>query len=408
MTARSWLRAISWLLSVLLVGAGCFWAGRVVTREPSSTSTVAAESMDVTVATSSVGRSLTYNVTVTQARVPVAANLLTGVVTAVRRADSYANGDTVYAVDNRPVRVISGDTPFYRDLAAGDSGPDVAELNTALAAMGYSAGTADVFTAATRAGVMAWQRSLGIEQTGTLVRGEIVAVASLPRPLFLDDESLRPGMVLAGGEQLISTASGDPSFSLDLNSQQAQGVPTDATVTITYKDATWSAIITAQGLKQDATTGATVTSMTLAAPDGGVVCADSCDLLPASENLYIPATIEVVPSVSGPAVPVTALSSQPDGTTTVTLVSGGTTTQQTVTVMASVDGIAIVKGLTDGDVVRVYGAANGAAASTTGTSTTGPASPDPTSTSAASPSAASSSGAPASEAPAATGTGTGQ
>lgn len=393
---RSSVRIVGWLLALVVVGVCCFWAGRTVTRTPTASASTGAESMEVTVTTSSVGRSLTYNVTITQARVPVAENLLVGVVTSVRRADSYAVGDTVYAVDNHPVRVLTGDTPFFRDLLPGGIGPDVAELNSALSTLGYRAGTGSTFTADTEAGVSAWQRDLGLEQTGRIVRGELIAVPSLPSARFLDEETLRPGTVLAGGEQLVSTASGEPSFSLDLSAQQAQAVPASATVTITYEDTTWSAIITAQALKQDETSGATVTSMTLAAPDGGTVCGQECHLLPASERLYVPASIEIVPSVTGPAVPVTALASQPDGTTTVTLVHDGTIAQQQVTVVASIDGIAVVDGLTQGQVVRVYGSTAQDAAPASGSTGTGTGTGTATGTAAAPP------------APIPTSTGTGQ
>lgn len=366
--ARTALVALAWVVSLAVVAAACFWAGRVVTRAPVATTELPRQDLATQVTTDSVGRTLTYNVTIAQTRVPVATNLREGVVTAVHEQDSYTQGDTVYEVDSVPVRVIAGTTPFYRDLARDCEGPDVLELGQALADMGYLAVPGRTFGPATERAVKAWQKHLGLEPTGTVSRGELIAVPSLPQALFLDTTVLRAGAVLTGSEPIVSTASGDPTFSLDLSQDQAKAIPSDATITIPYEEHTWQAVITASGFKQDDSAGMNVYSLTLAAPDGGVVCGADCSVLPASEQLYVPASIEIVPEVSGPAVPVTALTTQPDGTTTVTLVEGGTTRDQAVTVVASVDGVAIVDGVTEGQTVRVYGSEAGAGESGAGDS----------------------------------------
>lgn len=355
MVRRRWLALAGWLLSLAVVGGACFWAGHVVTRSPLPSQTLARESMDVAVTTDSVGRTLTYNVTVSQARVPVAANLLPGVVTSVSVQDSYSQGDTVYTVEAIPVRVVAGSTPFYRDLSFETRGEDVRQLSQALVDLGYLGWADEVFGPRTEQAVKAWQKDLGQEATGVVARGELIAVPSLPQALFLDSTVLRTGAVLTGEELLVSTASGEPVFSLDLSQDQAQAIPSDAVITIPYEGHTWQAVITASGFKQDEASGSNVYSLSLAGLDGGAVCASECAVLPATEQLYIPASIEIVPSVSGLAVPVTALSSHPDGSVSVELVEAGATHLQRVEVLASVDGIAVVTGVKEGDRVRVYG-----------------------------------------------------
>jgi len=47
-------------------------------------------------------------------------------------------GHVLYRVNDSPVVLLHGSTPAYRTLSAGASGPDVAELNADLVALGYA------------------------------------------------------------------------------------------------------------------------------------------------------------------------------------------------------------------------------------------------------------------------------
>ena len=49
-----------------------------------------------------------------------------------------SQGHVLYRVNDRPVVLLHGSTPAYRTLSAGASGPDVAELNADLVALGYA------------------------------------------------------------------------------------------------------------------------------------------------------------------------------------------------------------------------------------------------------------------------------
>jgi hypothetical protein len=60
----------------------------------------------------------------------------------VRRARLTA-GAVAMAVDGRPVFVLPGAVPMHRDLVPGDAGPDVLQLERALARAGFSPGAAD-------------------------------------------------------------------------------------------------------------------------------------------------------------------------------------------------------------------------------------------------------------------------
>src|SRR5947209_13725825 len=50
-------------------------------------------------------------------------------------------GHVLYRVNDRPVVLLRGSTPAYRTLSAGAIGPDVAELNADLVALGYATHT---------------------------------------------------------------------------------------------------------------------------------------------------------------------------------------------------------------------------------------------------------------------------
>ena len=103
-----------------------------------------------------------------------------GTVTWLPRSGAVVGvGQTLYEVDGRPVIAVAGSRPFWRDLTQGmTDGPDVAQLEQALADLGYGAGVTvdNHFTSATASAVKKWQRALGLERTGTIRLGDIVAI----------------------------------------------------------------------------------------------------------------------------------------------------------------------------------------------------------------------------------------
>ncbi len=95
-------------------------------------------------------------------------------------------GRVLYRVNDRPVVLLRGLTPAYRTLSAGASGPDVAELNADLVALGYATSaqlrpTSAFFGPATTAAVMKLQAALGVTQNGTVSLGQVVFEPSAMR-----------------------------------------------------------------------------------------------------------------------------------------------------------------------------------------------------------------------------------
>ncbi|WP_051468839.1 peptidoglycan-binding protein [Actinomadura oligospora] len=114
-----------------------------------------------------------------------AVNQASGVITGLPRLGRVVRqGQVLYRVDGRPVVFFKGGrTPMYRDLRPGVTGPDVQELNAALAASGYDADGSiptgsDTYTAATAAAVRNLQDALDVRRTGRLAKGEVVFVGA--------------------------------------------------------------------------------------------------------------------------------------------------------------------------------------------------------------------------------------
>ncbi|OLT25350.1 hypothetical protein BJF79_44345 [Actinomadura sp. CNU-125] len=86
-------------------------------------------------------------------------------------------GERVYGRDGEKVPLFYGPTPFWRTLQSGmTDGRDVLELERNLDALGYNDHmTVDRdFTYATTTAIMAWQKDLGLDQTGTVGVGDVV------------------------------------------------------------------------------------------------------------------------------------------------------------------------------------------------------------------------------------------
>ena len=88
-------------------------------------------------------------------------------------------GQALYRVDGKPVQLLYGKLPAWRELSVGvDDGPDVRQLERNLVALGYDPNRVitvdDHFTGATGAAVRRWQEAVGLDQTGAVKPGDAV------------------------------------------------------------------------------------------------------------------------------------------------------------------------------------------------------------------------------------------
>jgi peptidoglycan hydrolase-like protein with peptidoglycan-binding domain len=144
---------------------------------------------------------------------PVADHLAGGTVTALADAGAtVSRGGILFAVDNRPVRLLYGTLPAYRGFAAGMAdGPDVAQLEANLAALGFDPDRAmtvdNHFSAATAAAVRRWQAAWGLpaaQRTGELEPGRVVF---LPGAVRVGQLQAVPGGAVGPGSPILTATS---------------------------------------------------------------------------------------------------------------------------------------------------------------------------------------------------------
>jgi hypothetical protein len=128
-------------------------------------------------------------------------NRLSGTITWLPRVGQLVKpGQPLFDVNNRPVVLLDGTTPAYRDLTPSDSaGPDIEQLNRNLVALGFNPDgivVDNVWQAATTAGVERFQASLGESQTGSLALGTIVFA---PGPRLIASVKATVGSTGGGG-----------------------------------------------------------------------------------------------------------------------------------------------------------------------------------------------------------------
>lgn len=113
-----------------------------------------------------------------------------------------ARGQSLYEIGGQPVLLLYGSVQPTRAFLAGMSpGPDVAQLNANLQALGYGQGLAgDRFTAATETAIRALQSAHGASVTGKLLLGSVVFKGGPVRVTSVTPtvgSAVMPGPVLA-------------------------------------------------------------------------------------------------------------------------------------------------------------------------------------------------------------------
>ena len=141
-------------------------------------------------------------------------------------------GQSAYEISGQPVLLLYGSVPATRAFIAGMSpGPDVAELNANLRALGYGQELGgDEFTSATQAAIRALQTASGASVTGELLLGSVVFEPGALRVTSVTatvGETVMPGPVLA----FTSTAR-QVKLALDASEQGSVKVGDQVTITL--------------------------------------------------------------------------------------------------------------------------------------------------------------------------------
>jgi hypothetical protein len=136
--------------------------------------------------------------------------------------DKVDCGAVLYRVNNHPVLLLCGSTPAYRSLSAGDSGPDVAELNANLVHLGYATRaqldpSSHDLSSATASALKKLQSKLGEDQTGSLGLGQ---AAFLPESVRIATVTSELGGSAQPGTQVMQATS--DTLEVEVNLDPAQ------------------------------------------------------------------------------------------------------------------------------------------------------------------------------------------
>jgi putative peptidoglycan binding protein len=145
-------------------------------------------------------------------------------------------GQGLYEVDGTPVTLFYGARPEWRPLSEGVTpGPDVAQLDRNLIALGYGAGltVSDYFTGATAYAVELWQTARGLPVTGTVPLGQ---VAYAPGPLRITGVTPVPGSPPQPGTAVATATSPVPEVIAAVPVGQEYLVKAGDAVTVTLPD----------------------------------------------------------------------------------------------------------------------------------------------------------------------------
>ena len=345
---RRWVGKLLAALVLLAVGAGSAWALMTVMR-PADVSLDALTHTYVSVQQGEVGESLRLNAVAQWTPVPVGVNRAAGVLTEVKleAGAKVVPGDVLYTVDLRPVMIAQGEIPAFRDIGKDASGKDVEQVQQLLKGLKFFTGdvTGKVGPSTTVA-IKRWQKSLGLEETGEVLAGDIVFVPTLPAHMALDT-TIHPGDVLAGGENVVLVLPQTPQFQIPVTDIQAGNIPAGIRVELTSPEGqTWQGFAGEQTVDQD--TGAV--AIALAGESEAPVCGDDCSQIPITGQTSLAVQLIMAETVGGLVVPSAALISQADGSTAVIDQTG---TRIPVEIKASANGMSIVDGVQDGLKVQV-------------------------------------------------------
>jgi hypothetical protein len=256
-------------------------------------------------------------------------------------------GEPLFRIDDRPVALLIGSVPLYRTLSTGVAdGPDVRVLEENLAALGVldPAHVDDHFDGFTADAVRAWQRSLGVDDTGSVQPEDAVVEGSAVR---VADLEARLGAPATGAVISVTGTSRLVTVRLDAVKQSLAKAGDTAEVTLPNGDAA-DAIVFAVGSVASKENDETSAHITV------VLVLD--DQSKGKDLDQAPVTVDFTSARTKDAltVPVRALLARSGGTYAVVVVDGSHRRTVPVQLGAFADGYVAIDGdLRAGDRVEV-------------------------------------------------------
>ncbi|WP_066588338.1 peptidoglycan-binding protein [Cellulomonas timonensis] len=280
---------------------------------------------------------------------------LTGVVTALPAVGTtVAPGGELFRVNDAPVVLMRGEQPAWRAFASGmKDGADVRQLEENLSALGFLRQSPDQkFTHATATAVKRWQKSLGLEQTGTIDVGQVVFS---PADVRVQEAKAQVGD--EAGPELLAVTKTVKEVQVFLDTSQQALAPLGTAVTLALPGgAPATGVVVAAGapVERDGATGTSLKiPLTIALDDPQA--ADGLD------NVSVTVLLTQNKGADLLLVPVIALLAEPGGGFAVEVTRGDASQDGTASRRVSIelgafaDGLVAVVGgdLSEGDTVVV-------------------------------------------------------
>ena len=145
----------------------------------------------------------------------------------VAAGDTITNGEQLAEIDGEPLFALTGTVPAWRDLTPGESGPDVTELQKALASLGYydDGDTPGYFGSATEYAVSLYYEHLGYTapSSGGVPAADVVFLPSLPATVVAvngttGEQPGQPFLELAARGSLALTGELPPAYAAQVKS----------------------------------------------------------------------------------------------------------------------------------------------------------------------------------------------
>jgi len=272
---------------------------------------------------------------------------------------TVSRGESLLAVDGRPLPLFFGTVPLWRALSVfSEDGPDIRQLEDNLVALGFAEGLDLVvdehFDAATQIAVQRWQTSIDASPTAIVDKGDLVF---RPGPVRVKEAKVAVGdEVQPGGPALVTTGV-DRIVTVRLDAQRQSIARTGDAVQIDVPGAS-----TLAGRVTDVGTVATKDDSSNGAPggDGGtakITVTIALDDPAAAGRLdEAPVRVKFTKDTAEQvlAVPVSALLALREGGYALEVDNGGRRTLVGVEVGANADGWVEVRGAVhEGDLVVV-------------------------------------------------------
>ncbi|MFC8096768.1 peptidoglycan-binding protein [Streptomyces sp. NPDC057301] len=264
-------------------------------------------------------------------------NQMQGIVTWTAEVnDTVDRGEKLYAVDDKPVVLLLGDLPAWREFAPKmTDGKDVLALEENLAALGYMGFTVDEeFTGNTADAVKRWQKNLGLPVTGKLELGRVVF---LPRAVRVGGVTARPGDPAERGAEILRTSGATRHVAVDIPVAEQDLAVKGAKATVMLPDGgTTKAVVASVRTTKLNKEGKSVVPVSLRLTDS--------EDLKNVQNTEVVVVLKRTEAKDVLSVPVTALLPRAGGGYAVEVVEGTTVRSVPVTTGAFADGRAEVSG----------------------------------------------------------------